>query len=891
MRLAPGTRLGPYEIVSLLGTGGMGEVYRARDTRLERSVAIKLLAPGAAWDAAAKARFEREARAISSLSHPHVCTLYDVGEADGRVFLVMEHVEGETLADRLRRGRPERAPALQWAIEIADALDAAHARGIVHRDLKPGNVMLTRRGAKLLDFGLAKLRAPLSGDGGGGSGDDEATMERPATAEGTIAGTIQYMAPEQLEAKPADARSDLFAFGCLLYELLSGRRAFDGDSPASVIAKILGGEPPPLPQVDPTTSPALDRLVARCLMKDPEARWQSARDLRHELEWIASGGADAPAAAAAPLATRRRRRERLAWVLAGAAALAAMAAWLLPLRDGEAALGRTVRFAVFPPANEARFGGNAVEQWMALSPAGDRLVYVAVGADQKRRLWVRSLDFVTAQPIAGSEGAHSPFWSPDGAQVAFFADGKLKRVALAGGEPVTICDTTEGVGSWGRDGTIVFGAWTAPEDGLRRVDAAGGVPTLLTRLDRTKNELWHYWPEILPDGRRALALVYAQAKTPLAVLVDLEDGTLAPLLETESKVAYAPPGWLLFVRGRTLMAQRFDADGGKLDGEPMPVVDQMRNFPSTAEAPFAVSADGSVLAYRAGATLSRLVWTDRSGRDLGGLSEPHSIESFRLAGDGRRVVASVDDRLTGLGDIWVFDLERDVASRVTSGGADDRWPVWAPDGQSVVYRSHDPKVITEIDFWSRDLRGGAPRQLIARPGLHTPTGVSPDGKLVLFTSLQGPQSHVWLLDRRDGRVEQLIASPGDDGDAVFSPDGKWIAYSSNESGRFEVYAQPFPANGEKWRVSTSGGSSPRWSSDGVELFFCTPDRAIVAALTTLAKPFAGSQTTLFRRPDLVRGVYDVSPDGQRFLLAVAVVAERDLPLTVALGWQRDLARR
>jgi len=859
MHLAPGVGLGHYELLAPIGTGGMGEVWRARDPRLDRTVAIKVLRRDAA-SASMRQRLEREAHVVAALSHPHICAIYDVGHAGDEIFLVMEHLAGETLADRMQRSTLSIDETLRIAIEIASALAAAHRAGIVHRDLKPGNVMLTRSGVKLLDFGLARITTPPLD-----SISNASTSEKPITAEGTIVGTVPYMSPEQVEGKELDARTDLFSFGSLLYEMLTGKRAFEGASQASIIAGILQSEPPALLALRPIVPATLDRLVKSCLVKDRDARWQSAGDLETTLRWIAGG------VEPASIVTKKNR---WMWMVLGVAAIAILvAAWALRPRTQPI----PARFAVYPEGRGA-FGGSPVTSWFALSPDGKKLAFAASGEDRQRRLWIRSLDAVEAIPIAGTEGAESPFWSHDGKDIGFFSGRTMKRVALDGGSPRTICEKGGGTATWGANDTIVFAAWNEPV-GLYRVSAAGGIPTVFTRPDRKKNEAWHYWPAFLPDGERVLFLRFYEGGHPELCVASMDDGEVRTIAPASSRVEYVRPGRLLFVKGRTLVTQRFDHGTLRLEGEPAIVSGQMRNLIATGEAPFSASLDGRVLAFQVGAPLSKLVWHDRSGAQRDATDQVRSYESFRLSRDGKRVVTSILDPETSLADLWLLHLERNVAARLTSTTEDERTPVWTGDERQIVFRSHNPDKLTAVNMFIMPERGGAATHVFDRPGLHLPRDAF--GRLVLFTMFDSKAYDLAVLHLDTRKLEPFAKSPANETDARFAPDGKWIAYVSDDSGRNEVHVEPYPATGDKWRVSAAGGTAPRWSADGRELFYLAPDKTLMSARVNLPAGFSTPQP-LFRNADILG--YTAAPDG-RFLMNVAVVDEKKLPLTVAIDWQ------
>ncbi|MFI5184186.1 MAG: protein kinase, partial [Vicinamibacteria bacterium] len=825
MPMSAGGRLGPYEIVAPLGAGGMGEVYRARDTRLDRSVAIKVLPSQFSADADRRQRFEREARAVSSLNHPHICTLYDVGEQDGTVFLVMERLEGQTLADRLEKGPLPTDQVLRFGAEIADALDNAHRQGIVHRDLKPGNVMLTKSGTKLLDFGLAKLEPPPSIGNGVEGVSALATRAKPLTSDGALLGTFQYMAPEQLQGKPADARTDIFALGSVLYEMATARRAFAAKSQASLIAEILEHEPPPMTTLQPLTPPALERVVKVCLAKDPDDRWQNARDLMRELRWIAEGGpqSGAPTIVGAP----RRGGERLAWVVAGIAILAATALGIGYVRRAPSPL-RQLRSTIDLPA------GFEVDGWgasLALSPGGRFLALAGAGADGKRQLHLRALDGTTMQDLSGTEGATYPFWSPDAKSIAFFADGKLRRIEVAGGAVQTICEAPAGRGgTWAPDGTIVFAP--APFGSLSRVLASGGaVSDAETAVGNGESDRL---PHFLPDGKRVLFL----RTKPLASLydgiyaLDLTTRKVQLVAHEQSEGRYVAPGYLAFVRERNLMVQRFDAESLKVSGEAVAVAKQQRfnELRGTAQYSF---EEGELLVYQMDPPTrpKQLAWLGLDGKRISTIGDPDpaAIVELSLAPDGKRAVASIDGA-DGT-QLWMIDLAGGVRSRFSFGLKVAQSPLWSPEGKRVAFAA----LGTDKGAWAiqlKDADGGAPgKEVLASQDYVTPIGWSPSGQELAYNT-QSSATKRWetgILPLKGDRKARSFASPANELGGTFSPDGRWFAYASDESGRYELYVRPYPGPGGKWQVSSAGADARpgnvgpfRWNGDNQILYF-SPD--------------------------------------------------------------------
>jgi eukaryotic-like serine/threonine-protein kinase len=887
--IAPGTRLGAYEVIGLVGAGGMGEVYKARDVRLDRSVALKILPTEVAADPDRRARFEREARAISSLDHPHICSLFDVGEHNGMHFLVLPHLDGETLAERLTRGVDPLDRTLRTAVEIAGALEAAHRRGIVHRDLKPGNIMLTKSGAKLLDFGLAKQRNPVLAPAAGGPA--LTATAGPATAEGSLLGTMPYMAPEQVEGHDADARSDMFAFGAVLYEMVTGRRAFEGGgTPAGVLAAIMKDDPPPLSRDGRSVPPALERLIRTCLAKDPDERWQNAGDVARALASIAVSGDDAPST---PGRLSGRRRERVAWGIALAAGALLVVSLLPAVRKwwSAPAPDRQIEFEVFPPPNAtfAATGASIPSTQFALSPDGRRLAFVATQAGGRPTLWIRPLDSRISQMIAGTEGASFPFWSPDSAFVGFFAQGKLMKVAVSGGPPQGLCDATTGArgGTWSRNGIIVFAASTG--GGLSQVSAAGGLPSPATTP--SDGESSHRWPAFLPGGRRFIFFT-RRAEHPGIYVGAIDGGTHTQLLDTTANALYAA-GQLLTVRDGTLLAYPFDADRLRITGEPARVAERVGGSSSNF-ASFSAS-QGGVLAYAGGlTTFSRLTWFDREGKALGTATDIGDYVNFRLSPDGARLAIGRVDPLTSTSDIWLLDVARGVLTRFTSHPLTDTAPIWSPDGTRIVFRSD--RAGGNFPF-EKAATGGQPERQIGTDDTSFPTDWSPDGKLLLFHTPAASTSYdVRAIPPSGGKPTPVVQTPFADIDGRLSPDGRWVAYASDEPGRMEVFVQPFAQSGNKWQVSTGGGSEPRWRRDGRELFYLAPDGTLMAvAITATSAVEIGAPRVLFRARVPFAGSefrtnYDVTADGRRFLVNSVVEGAGATPITVVVNWKSTAAQ-
>jgi Tol biopolymer transport system component len=889
--LAAGTKLGPYEITGPLGAGGMGEVYRARDTRLGRDVAIKVLPQHLSADPDLRARLEREARAISSLNHPHICVLHDVGHQDGVDFLVMEHLEGETLAARLERGPLATGPLLTTAIEIADALDKAHRSGLAHRDLKPGNIMVTKSGAKLMDFGLARATG-MAGGPTGPALSQTPTMTQPLTAEGSIVGTFQYMAPEQLEGQEADTRTDLFAFGAVLYEMATGKKAFEGKSQASLISAIMSSEPPPISTVAPLTPPALERVVKQCLAKDPDNRWQSAADLKRELQWIRDAGSQA--GVAAPVAARRKSRERLAWmtalaVVVVAAAGVALAPRLLPRNQA----GRVVRFSIAPPEDLSFSRGSGAPANSVISPNGRVLVFAPIDSTGTTRLWVRPMESLGARELPGTEGAFYPFWSPDGRSIGFFADGKLKRVPVDGGRPQVLCDASDGRGgTWSRLGMILFSP--SAQAPLFRVPASGGDVAQVTTLDTTRKEIAHRWPRFLPDGRHFLYLSLPERGGQFDNFIGSLDGKPGRLVARSDRAAvYAPPGYLLLVRNETLLAQKFDAARGASRGEPVSLGELPDAGGNLGEPNASVSDDGVLVSQSVVPVETRLAWLDRTGKEVGTVPmTPGPYGSMSLPSpDGRRAVLLRSDPQTAT-DLWLVDLDRGTTTRFTSETGNEFAMAWSPDGSRLAFASNRSG---PYNIYARPVTGSGQEEVLFQSSQlkKWPVAWSPDGRSIVFVG-GDPKSgdDLWILPLEgDRKPVPYLATRFNESSGSISPDGRWLAYTSDETGRNEVYVQPFPEPGAKSQVSTggasaAGGSAAVWSRDGRELYFVTSDgKAMVSDIQTKPDFRASVPRLLFRPPhDFV----DFNFSGGRGLCLVPVGAQRPTTLTVVMNWAAGL---
>jgi len=863
----------------------MGEVYRARDTRLERDVAIKVLPANLSSDPSLRQRLEREAKAVSKLSHPHICTLHDIGHQDGVDFLVMELLEGETLEQRLMQGPLPLEQTIRLATQIAGALAKAHKLGIVHRDLKPSNVMLTKSGAKLMDFGLARDDsglAPLA------TALTEMTAA-PAklTGAGMIIGTFQYMAPEQLEGKEADASADIFTLGVVIYEMATGKPAFTGKTRASLIAAILSSEPPPMAALQPMTPPALERVVKKCLAKDPDERWQSAGDLATELNWIVEGGSQAGEAGRVPAG--RRRWERASWLLAATFFLltvAGGAAWWQASHQRSPAM--YFHTSVPFPAND-----------LALSPDGRVLAMVAYSTQANNYiLWTHEVGGHRTSSLDGTQGATYPFWSPDGRFIGFFADGKLKKVDVSGGQPQVLCDAPNGRGgTWNRDGVIVF----TPDGfgGLFRVSSSGGSPVQMTKPDTSRFETSHRWPVFLPDGKHFLYLganFAGQLEYNALFLGSLDSAERSLVVKTSANAAYAAPGYLVYLRDKTLVAQPFDRRSYVLSGEPHTLSDEVMYTSLVGRAVFSVSS-GEVLVTQTGkgASLSQLTWFDRSGKTTGTLGEPGLYSNLRLSPDGRRVVGDQTDPDGGHTDIWIHEVVPGTPTTRLTFDPSSHWtPVWSPDSKQILFSANRK---LGMQLYMKNADGSGSETEVADPGaglLVNPWDWSHDGKYALFRK----GNELWYFSWPEGTSKPLVQAKWTVRNAQFSPDGRWMAYASNETGGWEIYVSPFPSANSKWQVSSTGGQEPRWRQDGKELFYLSAEGKMMAVAMTPGAGFkAGSPVALFqtthRRQSISaqdRFSYDVSGDGQRFLINTKMDEANTAPLSVLLNWASEMEK-
>jgi eukaryotic-like serine/threonine-protein kinase len=899
--LAPGTRLGVFAIESFLGAGGMGEVYRATDTRLDRLVAIKVLPSAAAGDPRARARFTGEARAIARLSHPRICALHDVGHHGSVDFLVMEYLEGETLAARLRRKVMSRQEAIRIAIEIAEALGAAHSSGIVHRDLKPANVMLTASGVKLLDFGLARLRA--------GAGSTPAGDASSRTGSGLIAGTVQYMAPEQLEARDVDARADIFSFGAVLYEMVTGHRAFESQRQASLISAILSS-----PHSSATVAPlALDRIIRTCLEKDRDARWANMHDVQLQLQWIAQEGS-APAVEERADLTRRnpgRWWRAVPWTIATVLAVGCVLM-----------LGRWAPWkgtpTVAPQRLNVDLGVNGTlsttDAPFVLSPDGTLLAFVARTDGGAPQLHIRHLDQFTATPLDGTEGASTPFFSPDAQWLAFFADSKLKKIPVTGGAAVTLAEAPgDRGGSWAEDGTIVF----APNNrsALLRVSSVGGPTQPVTTLE--EGEITHRFPQILPGG----AAVLYTASTEVNIGDDAKL-VIQPLPSGERIIVqrggyfgrYLASGHIVYMQDDTLFAMPFDPQRLEVTGPAGRTTAVVQSNMARGSAQLAVSQMGA-LAYLQGRNTfdaRPIVWLDRTGSIAPLRDVPANWRNPEFSPDGRRI--AMDIRHEGRSDIWVYDWTRSTLARVTSEGANEEFPVWTPDGQRIVYRTYRSSTDPSGDTlsWRRADGTGNAQVLVRGKAMLRPGSWHPGGKVLAYVATM-PLSGIDVMTLpvtgdeiggwKPGQPTAFVNSAAREQSPSFSPDGRWLAYSSNESGKDQVYVQPFSAPGARVMVSSGTGEAASWSRARPELVFSSEAAdymhvLMVARYRVLNGSFRVEKARLWAehapglREMLGTRLYALHPDGVRVAIAPPSQSEKAAPthLTFVLHFDEELRR-
>ena len=886
MSLTSGTKLGPYEIQAPLGAGGMGEVYRARDTRLDRTVAIKVLNSTLVASPNLRSRFEREAKTISQLNHPNICTVYDVGHEGGTDYLVMEFLQGESLAERLKRGPLPLKELVSVGSDIADALERAHRAGIVHRDLKPGNVMLTKAGAKLLDFGLAKP-GTIGAAAGSASApvlsaamtvDAPTPQQSPLTQQGALVGTVQYMSPEQIQGLEADTRSDIFAFGAVLYEMASGKRPFGGKSQIKIASAILEDEPQPLSAVLKTSPPALDRLVRTCLAKSPDERFQSALDLKFELKWLLTAQ---PGAVSTPVGLSR-------WLTYFAfAALAIIAAFLLWMRLSHSAQ-RTMHFTAAPP-----FSARSI----AVAPDGKTVAFVAYREDTHRAgLFLYEIGANDAKPLTGTDGASFPFWAPDGRAVGFFANGKLKRFDFDSASARTLCDAPSGRGgTWGKSGLILFTPIGTLNEGIMSVSDNGGTPVKFNYPSATGNENTYRWPVFLPDGKHYLFLaanIRGDIELNTLYVGSVDNQSEKHLLtKTVYNGDYAN-GYVFFVRDGAIQAQKLDLSSYQLTGDVLRIFDNVKLQSRIMYAAFAASGD-VVLAQEAGeVSLSRLVWYNRNGKDISGSAPTDTYSNIAISPDEKYIATDKTDTINENTDVFIYDPARASFRRLTFDPGIDAVPVWSPDRSQIAFTSSRGR---NFGIYLKPADGSQPeRQLVLTSGVDAlPADWSRDGNNLLY--LVPPD--LWVYSFIEGKPHAFLKATASLKTAQFSPDGKWVAYSSNESGRWEVYVTSFPDARGKWQISTDGGEQPRWRGDGKEIYFLSSDMKLMAVSVDTRNEFeSGTPATLFQtnpREQVAtteQVVYDVNRDGQRFLVNTKYDNGSPHPMSVILNWKTEMKR-
>ena len=902
MTLAAGGKLGRYEIRSKIGEGGMGEVYRAFDPKINREVAIKVLPKALSDDKDRLARFEQEAQAAGALNHPNILVIHYIDTHDGAPYIVSELLEGETLRERAGGAALSQRKAIDFALQIAHGLAAAHEKGIVHRDLKPENVFITKDGrVKILDFGLAKLTAT----GDGTQSQTQIPTRRVDTDPGVVMGTIGYMSPEQVRGKPADHRSDIFSFGAILYEMLSGRRAFRGESTADTISAILREDPPDLSTTNRGVNPALERIVNHCLEKNPEERFNSARDLAFALTTL-SGSGDSAATRAfdvvdttSQVTPRRSWWSHLGWIAAGLFLVLTLVFGTLYFRR-PTPREETVRFTLLAPEK------TNYTEWLTLSPDGRRLAFV-VRSTSGKTLWVRALDSVEARELPDTQGAECPFWSPDGRFIGFFAGNKLKKVDTSGGSPQVLAEASADPrgAAWGPDGTIIFTpTFTSP---LLKVSSAGGTPEAVTQFDETRGQTSHRWPAFLPDGRHFLFFSRAKKRETEGIYVGSLDSKESKfLLNTAVRAAFTlgggASGYLLFMRESALMAQSFDAGRQQLTGEPFLVAEGVLNFPGeggpTAHAAFSASDNGHLTYLLGGEALTQASWFDREGKSLGPVVSPGQFSEPFQSPDGRRIAYGRTDQQSS--DIWLLDLTRGTTTRCTFDAAADVCPVWTADGGRVIFASNRDG--GTFNLYQKISSGAGSDELV----LKTPHNAFPDdwisgkaGELLLYEIENlNTRFDIWVLPLTGERKPYpYLQSEFNETHSQFSPDGRFVAYVSDESGRAEVYVQSFPATGGKWQISTGGGDQPQWRRDGKELFYLAPDKKIMAVpITTGDSLEPGSPVALFTTSVPLTGLsgdrnhYIVAGDGQRFLVNNVLEESNMRPIIFVLNWEGALKR-
>jgi len=878
--LTVGTKLGPYEIEAQAGAGGMGEVYRAKDTRLDRTVAIKVLSVQIASNADLRQRFDREAKAISSLNHPNICTLHDVGSQDGVDFLVMEYLDGETLAARLTKGPVPPQELLTIAIQVADALDKAHRQNLIHRDLKPGNIMLTKSGAKLMDFGLAKLH-----EAGIIQGISAITRTTPLTGEGTIIGTLQYMSPEQLEGKEADFRSDIFSFGAILYEMATGKRPFEGKSQASLIAAVLKENPRPIAEFQAMSPPMLDRVIRQCMEKDPEHRWQSAGDLKKALQWTLEGGSQA--GIPFTVSARRKLRERILWGIVTLLAGAALTLGIMHFTQ-TAPKPKVARFSIAKPQNLSTIS------WPRLSPDGTMLSFEAGDSTGEGGIYIRPINTLDAFLLVKTNlGNSRPFWSPDSKQLAYFENNRLKKIAIAGGLSQLVCEAAGYDGAWGKNGIIVFDGTVS--DPVRQVPASGGTPSLASKIDSARGEKMGAWPCFLPDGEHFLYLADTNNTTGDWILKVGSIKTLESkaLTKVSSRIEYAN-GYILYLNKDLLVAHPFDPEKLELTGEPVPLAP---NVSAQGERAFFSVSDDGLLVYRSGQSgADRLIVSvNRKGDSLEQIGPAGQYRDFTLSPDNSRLAFGMAGEQSNSFDVWVRDLKRKVTSRLTFGPQINVWPVWSHDGTKVLFTSNRNN--GRFNIMQRNANGTGTDELVF--GSDTAdvsvTSVARDGSMMILQESISNQN-IWTFNTATGKAEPLLVQSYVEQRGAISPDGKLLAYQSGETGDAEIYIRELKPDGGKWQVSTNAGRCPLWRADGKELYFVTVNFDFWAVpISMLNELEIGTPAKLFNHRFILTGPntlrpYAVTNDGRRFFILAPAEEDLEAEFIVVENWPEELKK-
>jgi serine/threonine protein kinase len=885
MALEAGSKLGPYEIVSLTGAGGMGEVYKAKDTRLNRTVAIKVLPSHLTASDEIKRRFEQEAKAISSLNHPNICILHDIGEQDGTAYLVMEYLEGQTLSEKILEGPLTNDELIEYSLQIVDALDKAHKQGLVHRDLKPANVMLTKEGAKLLDFGLAKLQVPT---GGFEEISGVTKTSTPLTQQGTILGTIQYMSPEQLEGAEADARSDIFAFGGMLFEMVTGQRAFNGKSQASLIASVLKEEPKSVSEIQPLAPPMFERVIKRCLAKEADDRWQTAGDLKHAIEWMVDGGSQVGIPKA--LSTKRKRQSTMTIVLA--ALLFISTAYLAFIH-----FTRPVEEKIISRFTVDIEQGLTNISWPRISPDGKLIAFRATDSIGTRQIWIRPLNSLESYPLFGTEGVNRHYWSPDSKFLTFFDGTKLMKIPVTGGQSQLLCDGVDGADcSWGSKDVILFDGNTG--DPLRMVSANGGQINTTAEVDTSSGETFIGWPWFLPDGENFIFVASTLDSAGRTVSkiklgsINSPDSRILHELKRDVRIEFSPDGFILFVQDNNLMALPFDDKVLEVKGEAKPIAQQV-SFSGNAEA-FGMSDNGTLLYHSSNTNAtSQFVWVDREGKELSKVGAIGNYLDANLSPDETKLVYAMQETGSSDNDIWVYDLIRNVATKFTFDAQNEVWPIWSPDGETILYASNKNG---SYDIFEKDITGVEEQRLVYRndSGQVGPGTFTPDGERLFFTYLRGNRD-IGILHLNDSnRVDMFANTSFSEQMAEVSPNGKFVAYISAESGRLESYVRQLDGRGRKWQISNEGAVFPRWRADGNELYYYSLSGEIIAIPVKTEGSFeAGNpsvlfQATLQRRIGFQIGPYDVSKDGQRFLLNASLSGTSSRKMIIVLNMSEQI---